>query len=195
MSDKPQQNPTDQARNAERAEHEWEGDYRPVSPEAPPRAAQVQVDPLQTEFLIRLADTLNTTLDLRTLLERTASLVRAVIDYKIFAILLINDRTHDLRMRFQIGHRPEIERLRIRMGQGIVGQVAQTRQAMLINDVSKTANYIDANPDVRSELAVPADHEESGHRRDRYSVRAAELLQAGASAPAHADRLAHRRSH
>ncbi|HZZ38995.1 MAG TPA: GAF domain-containing SpoIIE family protein phosphatase [Acidobacteriaceae bacterium] len=113
------------------------------------------MDPLQTEFLVRLADTLNTTLDLRTLLERTASLVRAVIDYKIFAILLINDRTHDLRMRFQIGHRPEVERLRIRVGQGIVGQVAQTRQAMLINDVRKTENYIDANPDVRSELAVP----------------------------------------
>jgi phosphoserine phosphatase RsbU/P len=155
VSEKPQQNPTDQARHAERAEHEWEGDYRPVSAAVAPRAGQVQVDPLQTEFLVRLADTLNTTLDLRTLLERTASLVRAVIDYKIFAILLINDRTHDLRMRFQIGHKPEIERLRIRMGQGIVGHVAQTRQAMLINDVGKTENYIDANPDVRSELAVP----------------------------------------
>jgi sigma-B regulation protein RsbU (phosphoserine phosphatase) len=155
VSDNPQQKPTDQARHGEHAEHEWEGDYRPVSPAAAPRAAQVTVDPLQTEFLVRLADTLNTTLDLRTLLERTASLVRAVIDYKIFAILLINDRTHDLRMRFQIGHRPEVERLRIRVGQGIVGQVAQTRQAMLINDVRKTENYIDANPDVRSELAVP----------------------------------------
>lgn len=153
MSEDPQKNPRDQARHAENAQHEWEGDYRPVAPAAAPR--QVQVDPLQTEFLVRLADTLNTTLDLRTLLERTASLVRAVIDYKIFAILLINDRTHDLRMRFQIGHRPEIERLRIHMGQGIVGQVAQTRQAMLVNDVSKAANYIDANPDVRSELAVP----------------------------------------
>ncbi|MGB7134725.1 MAG: SpoIIE family protein phosphatase [Acidobacteriaceae bacterium] len=149
MSDDPQHKPT------ERAEHAWEGDYRPVSAEAPPRPAEVHVDPLQTEFLVRLADTLNTTLDLKTLLERTASLVRAVIDYRIFAILLINDRTNDLRMRFQIGHRPEIERLRIRMGHGIVGEVAQTRQPMLLNDVSQAANYINANPEVRSELAVP----------------------------------------
>jgi phosphoserine phosphatase RsbU/P len=155
VTEDPQQKTTAQARQGEHAEHEWEGDYRPVSPQSAPRPTQVQVDPLQTEFLVRLADTLNTTLDLRTLLERTASLVRAVIDYKIFAILLINDRTHDLRMRFQIGHRPEVERMRIRMGQGIVGHVAQTRQAMLINDVRKTENYIDANPDVRSELAVP----------------------------------------
>jgi len=136
-------------------EHSWEGDYRPVSREAAQRPVQTHVDPLQTEFLFRLADALNTTLDLKTLLERTASLVRAVIDYKIFAILLINDRTHDLRMRFQIGHKPEIERMRIRIGNGIVGQVAQTRQPMLLNDVRQAANYIDANPEVRSELAVP----------------------------------------
>lgn len=146
MSDDPQQNP---------AEQSWEGDYRPVSPEASKRSPQVQVEPLQTEFLVRLADTLNTTLDLKTLLERTASLVRVVIDYRIFAILLVNDRTQDLRMRFQIGHKPEIERMRIRIGQGIVGEVAQSRQPMLVNDVTQAANYINANPDVRSELAVP----------------------------------------
>ena len=146
VSEDPQQNPP---------QHVWEGDYRPVSPQASQRSGQVQVDPLQTEFLVRLADTLNTTLDLRTLLERTASLVRAVIDYRIFAILLYNDRTNDLRMRFQIGHKPEIERMRIRLGQGIVGEVAQSRQPMLINDVSLESNYINANPDVRSELAVP----------------------------------------
>ena len=119
MSDEPQQ---------KTAEPTWEGDYRPVSPEAR-RPAQVHVDPLQTEFLVRLADTLNTTLDLKTLLERTAAMVRAVIDYRIFAILLVNDRTHDLRMRFQIGHKPEVERMRIRMGQGIVGEAAQSRRS------------------------------------------------------------------
>jgi sigma-B regulation protein RsbU (phosphoserine phosphatase) len=146
VTEDPHQNP---------AENEWEGDYRPVSPEASQRPPQVQVDPLQTEFLIRLADALNTTLDLKTLLERTASLVRAVIDYRIFAILLFNDRTNDLRMRFQIGHKPEVERMRIRMGQGIVGEVAQSRQPMLVNDVSKASNYIDANLGVQSELAVP----------------------------------------
>nr|WP_158748204.1 GAF domain-containing SpoIIE family protein phosphatase [Acidobacterium sp. S8] len=113
------------------------------------------MEPLQTEFLIRLADALNTTLDLQTLLQRTADLVRAVIDYRIFAILLLNDRTNDLRMRFQIGHTPEAERMRIRMGKGIVGQVAQTREAVLINDVGQSPNYINVNPDVRSELAVP----------------------------------------
>ena len=131
----------------------FEGDYRPTAPSS--AQPQIRVDPLQTEFLIRLADALNTTLDLQTLLKRTADLVRAVIDYRIFAILLINDRTNALHMRFQIGHTPEIERMRIRLGQGVVGQAAEQRQAVIVNDVSKTENYINANPQVRSELAVP----------------------------------------
>ena len=132
----------------------FEGDYRPSSDLAP-ASAQVRIEPLQSEFLLRLTDALNTTLDLQTLLHRTAGLVRAVIDYRIFAILLLNDRTNDLRMRFQIGHSAEAERLKIKMGKGIVGQVAQSRQAILVNDVLKNENYINVNPAVRSELAVP----------------------------------------
>jgi sigma-B regulation protein RsbU (phosphoserine phosphatase) len=41
------------------------------------------------------------------------------------------------------------------MGQGVVGQVAQERHAILVNDVRTAENYINANPGVRSELAVP----------------------------------------
>ncbi|MGC9291963.1 MAG: SpoIIE family protein phosphatase [Acidobacteriaceae bacterium] len=132
----------------------YEGDYRPASAQSVP-ATQPHIDALQSDFLMRLADALNTTLDLQTLLHRVADLVRAVIDYRIFAILLLNDRTGELRMRFQIGHSPEVERMRIRMGHGIVGQVAERREAMLVQDVRTWGNYIDVNPQVRSEMAVP----------------------------------------
>jgi sigma-B regulation protein RsbU (phosphoserine phosphatase) len=104
---------------------------------------------------MKLSDALNTTLDLKTLLNRTSELVRAVIHYRIFAILLVNDRTHELHMRFQIGHTPEIERMRLPVGKGVVGQVALTRQPVLLNDVTTDEHYISANPEVRSELAVP----------------------------------------
>jgi sigma-B regulation protein RsbU (phosphoserine phosphatase) len=144
---------TDEAPRASATNEGFEGDYRPST--AAPAAGTVRVEPVQTEFLLRLADALNTTLDLQTLLKRTADIVRAVIDYRIFAILLMNDRTNDLRMRFQIGHTPDAERMRIKVGHGIVGQVAETRQAILVNDVREVENYIPARPGVRSELAVP----------------------------------------
>src|SRR5664279_4856360 len=139
---------------AEPASHSFEGDYRP-STEAAFAETPSRVDPLQLEYLVRLADALNTTLDLQTLLLRTADLARAVIDYRIFAILLLNDRTNDLRMRFQIGHTPEAERMRIRMGHGVVGEAAKKREAVLVNDVTQYSNYINVNANVRSEMAVP----------------------------------------
>jgi sigma-B regulation protein RsbU (phosphoserine phosphatase) len=135
----------------------FEGDYRPSADEsAPPMATNIRVEPVhQVDFLHSLADALNTTLDLNTLMHRVADLVRAVIDYRIFAILLLNDRTQELWMRFQIGHTPEIERTRIKIGRGIIGQAALQRRSILVEDVSQSEHYISANPNVRSELAVP----------------------------------------
>ncbi len=141
-----------------REEPEYEGDYRPVDSENPHAhldPQNVRVETADLTYLVQMADALNTTLDLETLLRRTSELVRSIIHYKIFAILLVNDRTHELRIRFQIGHTPEVERMRFPVGKGIVGQVALTRQAILLNDVKADENYFPANPDVRSELAVP----------------------------------------
>ncbi|WP_263409275.1 SpoIIE family protein phosphatase [Terriglobus tenax] len=134
--------------------HEFEGDYRPSdSASAPP--PRVHIEPLQIDFLTQLADALNNTLDLQTTMQRVADLVRAVIDYKIFAILLINDRTQDFWMRFQIGHTPESERMRVKSGKGVIGRAAELRRPVLVEDVTKKEYYIPANPDVQSELAIP----------------------------------------
>jgi phosphoserine phosphatase RsbU/P len=139
-------------------EHEFEGDYRPVdaaNPDAHLDATNIRVEPADLAYLTQIADELNTTLDLQTLLVRTSELVRTVIHYRIFAVLLLNDRTHELRMRFQIGHSPEAEKMRIPLSKGVTGQVALTRRPMLINDVTKSDQYVSVNPDVRSELCVP----------------------------------------
>ena len=136
------------------AGHEFEGDYRPAEPSRLD-PVNARIEPADVAYLMRLTDALNTTLDLQTLLSRTSELVRALIPYRIFAIFLLNERTHELRMRFQIGHTPQVERMRIPVGKGVAGQVALTRQPILLNDVSKAYYYVSANPEVRSELAVP----------------------------------------
>jgi sigma-B regulation protein RsbU (phosphoserine phosphatase) len=107
-------------------------------------------------LLLDVADVLATSLDLDTTVRRVAEVVRKVIDYEIFAILLLNEKTQELRFRFQVGYPPEFtERSRIKVGQGVVGQAAQLRQAVLIDDVTRDPHYIEAVPNVRSELAVP----------------------------------------
>src|SRR5690348_14180881 len=107
-------------------------------------------------LLVEVSDVLNTTLELDTLLQRVAEVVKRVIDYEVFAILLLNERTQELRFRFQIGHRPEIaEKIRIKIGEGVTGRAVKERRAILVNDVTREAEYIKAVAHVRSELAVP----------------------------------------
>ena len=116
------------------------------------QAVPVQVDSL----LLEVADVVNTTLDLNTILRRVGALVRPVIEYEHFAIMLLNEKTQELRIRFSIGLPPEVvERCRIKVGEGVTGLAAQRRETVLVNDVLKAEHYIETLPQVRSELAVP----------------------------------------
>src|SRR6195256_4520996 len=113
--------------------------------------------PLPIEpLLLEVADVLATSLDLDTTLRGVSEVVRKVIDYEIFAILLLNEKTQELRFRFQVGYPADFaERSRIKVGEGVTGLAAQTRQTVLINDVRTDARYIAGVPNVCAELAVP----------------------------------------
>jgi len=119
-------------------------------------ATQTNLSSKVEPLLLEVADVVNTTLDLDTTLRRVAELVRKVIDYEIFAILLLNEKTQELRVRFHVGYPKEIaDRVNIKVGEGVTGQAAQLRQAVLVADVLDADGYIDAVPNVRSELAIP----------------------------------------
>jgi len=114
--------------------------------------SSLHVEPL----LLEVSDVLATSLDLDTTLSRIAEVVRKVIDYEIFAILLLNEKTQELRFRFQVGYPLEFsERARVKVGEGVTGLAAQSRQAILVDDVTQNPTYIAAVSNVRSELAVP----------------------------------------
>src|SRR5713226_9175833 len=106
----------------------------PVNTTASQTGRASEVEPL----LLEVADVVNTTLDLETTLRRVAELVRKVIDYEIFAILLLNEQKQELYVRFQVGYPVEVaDRARLKVGQGVTGRAAQLRQPVLVNDVSK----------------------------------------------------------
>ena len=107
-------------------------------------------------LLIEVTERINSTLDLDELLSRIAEVVKRAIDYEVFAILLLNEKTQELRVHFSQGHPRELVRnLRIKVGEGIVGRAAQTRRSVLVNDVKHEPAYIPSLPAMRSELAVP----------------------------------------
>jgi sigma-B regulation protein RsbU (phosphoserine phosphatase) len=83
-------------------------------------------------------------------------MLKRFIDYEIFAILLLNEKTQELRIRFQVGHPPEVaERIRIKVGEGVTGRAVELREPVLVNDAAAEANFINSAPGARSELAVP----------------------------------------
>lgn len=107
-------------------------------------------------LLLQAGERLNTTLDFDELMQRVAETVKLIIDYDIFAILLLNEKTQELRVRFSVGH-PEaaVRGLHIKVDEGIVGKAVASRRSVRVNDVRKDDAYIQSVPAVRSELAVP----------------------------------------
>jgi len=107
------------------------------------------------DFLLEVARTVET-LDFDKLLEGVAGVVKEVVPYDLFAILLFSERKQGLSIRYSIGHRDEVVRsLVVSLDEGIVGAAASTRQAVLVEDVQKDPRYLNVLDAVRSELAVP----------------------------------------
>ncbi len=108
------------------------------------------------DFLLEVSRVTSETLDLAEQLSAIASIVKGVVPYDVFAILLYSERTHALTIRHAIGHREEVVRsMSIPLGEGIVGTAAARRESVLVEDVSQDPRYLNALDAVRSELAVP----------------------------------------
>jgi sigma-B regulation protein RsbU (phosphoserine phosphatase) len=108
------------------------------------------------DFLLEVSRVTAETLDLDELLSSVATIVKNVVPYELFAILLYSEREKGLRIRFSIGHREEIVRsLVIPLDEGVTGHAATTREPVLVVDVRQESRYLNALDAVRSELAVP----------------------------------------
>jgi sigma-B regulation protein RsbU (phosphoserine phosphatase) len=108
------------------------------------------------DFLLEVATLTSETLELDELLANVANIVRRVIPYDLFAILLFNDKRKDLRIRYAVGHREEVVRnLSLTLGEGVVGAAAEHRHPVLVADVTADTRYLAASDVVRSELSVP----------------------------------------
>ncbi len=107
------------------------------------------------DFLLEVASVTSETIDLDQLLGNLAAVVRRVIPYEFFSVLLYMEKTRDLHIRHSVGHREEVARnLTIPLGEGIVGISAATRDAIVVPDTQMDERYLGSTL-IRSELAVP----------------------------------------
>jgi phosphoserine phosphatase RsbU/P len=94
-------------------------------------------------------------LDLDQLLHRVADVVKRVIDYEMFGILLLDEERRQLVLRKSVSYGLVQEKTTIALGEGLCGTAALTKQPILVADVRKDPRYLELIPETRSELVVP----------------------------------------
>ncbi|MDP8983151.1 MAG: SpoIIE family protein phosphatase [Acidobacteriota bacterium] len=108
------------------------------------------------DFLLEVSAATAETLDLDRIMANVATIVKDVITYDLFAILLYSEQQRGLSIRYSIGHREEVVRsLIIPLNEGVTGTAAATRLPLLVNDVRADPRYLNALDAVRAEIAVP----------------------------------------
>jgi sigma-B regulation protein RsbU (phosphoserine phosphatase) len=93
-------------------------------------------------------------LDLDQLLHRLADVVKRVVDYERFAILLVDEERGELVLRKSVSFGTSGP-TRLKLSQGLCGAAARTKQPILVPDVRSDPRYLQWLPDTLSELAVP----------------------------------------
>lgn len=99
-------------------------------------------------------------LDLDELLHRLAEIVKSVIDYEMFGILLLEEGTDELVLRKAVRYGTSGEKTRIRVGQGLCGAAAQSKLPVLVGNVLEDPRYLPLIPETRSELVIPLIHKD-----------------------------------
>src|SRR5579863_10431852 len=96
------------------------------------------------------------TLHVEEVLRRAAQLAKRLIDYQIFSILLYDDAAAAFRHRVTVKFGQQVqEKSSVPAHEGIIGAAASLRRPVVVPDVSIDPRYHMANPETRSELAVP----------------------------------------
>ena len=108
------------------------------------------------ETLAEIGREMTAILDPDELLTRLAHLIKRVIDYRIFGIMLLNENTGMLEMKVAIKYGDDASVMdAVKLGEGLVGYAALHKEIVLVPDVEKDPRYIRVVPGVRSELVVP----------------------------------------
>lgn len=94
-------------------------------------------------------------LDFEALMAVLAGIVRKIVDYEIYSVLVPVDGG-ELRIAYSLGFGEDLARsLRVPLGEGLTGKAFRTKATVRVDNVDTEPGYLRAIDSVRSELAVP----------------------------------------
>ncbi|MEI6274861.1 MAG: GAF domain-containing protein [Prolixibacteraceae bacterium] len=88
------------------------------------------------------------------LMAQTAELLRTRIPHYDWVGFYLLDSPNNMLVLGPYSGKPT-EHTHIPVGKGVCGQVAESKQSMIVQDVSQQTNYIACSMDVQSEIVVP----------------------------------------
>ncbi len=95
------------------------------------------------------------TLDLEQVLDRMLQVIRRTLQFESFEFILLDPATRILHTQVGYGTLMRARDYDVRVGQGVVGWVAEQGQPLLVQDVKQEPRYFEADLHTQSELAVP----------------------------------------
>ena len=94
-------------------------------------------------------------LDFDALMKALAALVRKIVDYELYSVLIPNS-DGELEIAHSVGYSDDlVQSLRIPIGEGLTGRAVLTMATVRVDDVNLEPGYLRVVQSVRSELAVP----------------------------------------
>lgn len=117
---------------------------------------ELKREALEKDLLYEAGKRLSESLKLDDVLQRILDSLRQVVHFAVGSVFLIEPESDEVCPVATISDDPEYEeKCRLKFGQGIVGQVARTGDAVIVSDVSKSDQYIRAHGPTKSEIVVP----------------------------------------
>lgn len=116
----------------------------------------VRQEALEKNLLYEVGMKLSGTLELDALLKEIMDTLHKVIDFAAGGIFLIEQEKDEVGSIYTIGYDDKFHgKLQLKIGQGIIGNVAKSGEPVIVPDVSKDKRYVDARPQTKSEIVVP----------------------------------------
>lgn len=107
------------------------------------------------QALLEIGREFSSTIDLEELLNRILQVSRDIFGFDNAIIRLLEPADGVLVTAASYGYEEAAANVRIPIGEGVMGSVAQTEKPLLVDDLTAQNDYIPGINDARSELAVP----------------------------------------
>src|SRR5919106_3384086 len=128
-------------------------------------------------ILFDLGRQVTSVLDFDELVEQIPRLIGRLIPFDAFAVYLLDDRRAELRAAYAVGYAMPTERLRLKLGSGLVSAAVTTGMPLLVNDLQSDRRYVEYVPGMASTIVVPLTHKARaigalnvlGRNRDQFT--------------------------